>query len=71
MAFATETRSINAGIVDRMSAYARGIAARYSQYRVYRQTVVELSRLTARELDDLGIHRSMISSIAHEAAYGK
>lgn len=38
---------------------------------VYRQTVKELSSLSARELDDLGIHRSMISQIAAEAAWGK
>lgn len=37
---------------------------------VYRQTVRELSALTARELDDLGISRSMIRSLAQEAAYG-
>ncbi len=38
---------------------------------VYRQTVSELSSLSARELDDLGIHRSMITRIASEAAWGK
>ena len=27
--------------------------------------------LTERELSDLGIHRSSIARIAHEAAYGK
>ena len=37
---------------------------------VYRQTIRELNALTARDLADLGIHRSMISRIAHEAAYG-
>ncbi|WCR09007.1 DUF1127 domain-containing protein [Paracoccus fistulariae] len=37
---------------------------------VYRQTVRELSALTTRELDDLGISRSMIRSLAQEAAYG-
>lgn len=38
---------------------------------VYRQTVAELSSLSNRELDDLGIHRSMITRIATEAAWGK
>ncbi|SDE35451.1 protein of unknown function [Paracoccus isoporae] len=38
---------------------------------VYRQTVAELNSLSSRELDDLGIHRSMITRIAHEAAWGK
>ena len=39
--------------------------------RVYNRTHAELSRLSTRELDDLGISRSMISRIAYEAAYEK
>jgi len=69
MAFATETRSTGASIVERIAAYAEEFKTRRAQYRMYRQTVKELSALTARELDDLGVHRSMIQSIAHEAAY--
>lgn len=37
---------------------------------VYRQTVRELNALTTRDLDDLGINRSMITRLAHEAAWG-
>lgn len=37
---------------------------------VYRQTVRELNSLTTRDLDDLGINRSMITRLAHEAAWG-
>ncbi|WBU61884.1 DUF1127 domain-containing protein [Paracoccus albus] len=52
-----------------------GLFARLQEARarraVYRQTVSELSSLSARELDDLGIHRSMITRIASEAAWGK
>jgi uncharacterized protein YjiS (DUF1127 family) len=36
--------------------------------RMYKQTYAALSALTTRELDDLGIHRSMISRVASEAA---
>ncbi len=39
--------------------------------RIYRRTVRELSALSTRELNDLGISRSMITRIAAEAAYGK
>ncbi|SIS52733.1 DUF1127 domain-containing protein [Phaeovulum vinaykumarii] len=39
--------------------------------RVYRQTLRELNGLTTRELADLGLHRSMITRVAFEAAYGK
>lgn len=44
--------------------------AQYKQYRLYRQTVDELSQLSRHDLADLGIHPSSIRSIAHEAVYG-
>ncbi|MFV0292912.1 MAG: DUF1127 domain-containing protein [Paracoccus sp. (in: a-proteobacteria)] len=51
------------------------LVARFQESRarraVYRQTVAELSSLSTRELDDLGIHRSMITRIATEAAWGR
>ncbi len=37
--------------------------------RVYNQTIRELRELSTRELDDLGISRSMISRLAYQAAY--
>ena len=40
----------------------------YSNWRRYRNTVNELSRLNARELNDLGIMASEIPSIARQAA---
>ncbi len=38
---------------------------------IYRQTVRELESLSARDLNDMGIHRSTIETVAREAAYGK
>ena len=43
----------------------------WSRYRVYRRTYAELDALTTRDLDDLGISRSMITRLAYEAAYGQ
>lgn len=40
------------------------IATKLRQHNQYRQTVNELSRLTDRELGDLGIGRSEIRGIA-------
>jgi len=37
---------------------------------LFRQTVRELNDLSGRELADLGINRSMIRSVAYEAAWG-
>lgn len=40
------------------------------QMRQYRTTVSQLSTLSLRELDDLGISRSEIKSVARHAVYG-
>lgn len=37
-------------------------------YRKYQETYRELSRLSARELSDLGIARSEIATVARKAA---
>ncbi len=47
------------------------LSDRIARRRVYNKTYTELAQLSTRELDDLGISRSMISRLAHEAAYGK
>nr|WP_321457289.1 DUF1127 domain-containing protein [uncultured Cohaesibacter sp.] len=44
------------------------VVANYRQWRTYRETVDELSRLSNRDLSDLGISRGDISDIAREAA---
>lgn len=71
MAFATAIRTAETGIMDRISAFARELSARRAQYRVYSRTVNELAALSNRDLADLGLSRSQIESVAHEAAYGK
>ncbi|MEM9434437.1 MAG: DUF1127 domain-containing protein [Pseudomonadota bacterium] len=53
-----------------LSAEIEALKQRYAAYQVYRTTLNELRVLTARDLADLGISRSMIRSIALEAAYG-
>ena len=44
------------------------IAAKIRAYLRYRETVRELSRLTDRELDDLGLSRSDIQYVARSHA---
>jgi uncharacterized protein YjiS (DUF1127 family) len=38
-------------------------------YKLYRETVRELSQLSDHELADLGISRFQIASVAHQAAF--
>jgi uncharacterized protein YjiS (DUF1127 family) len=44
------------------------IARTFTEWRRYRETVTELNRLSARELNDLGIGRGEIRSLARQAA---
>ncbi len=48
--------------------FIAGIVAKVQSYLRYRETVRELSKLTDRELDDLGIVRNDIASIARHYA---
>ncbi len=52
-------------------AFFADLRARFAKYRVFRQTYAELASLSDRELSDLGISRSMIRGLAHEAAYAE
>ncbi|MDC0657314.1 DUF1127 domain-containing protein [Leisingera sp. SS27] len=45
------------------------LLVKFVRYRLYRQTVNELSALTARDLADLGLNRSEIKRVAYQAAY--
>ena len=53
-----------------LSARIEGLRGSYAQWRVYRRTVAELSSLSDRDLNDLGLGRSSIQAVAREAAYG-
>lgn len=57
--------------MDRVANTVKSVKASLHRRRVYAQTVSELRALSTRELNDLGISRSMITRIALEAAYGK
>lgn len=54
---------------DRFAGFIGGLTRRWAQYKTYRSTLAELETLGDHELADLGIHRSMIRSIAYKAAY--
>lgn len=68
MAYATEIRTTS--LRDRVSNLFEGLAERRAKAAIFRNTRAELKALSDRELADLGIARSEITSIAFEAAYG-
>lgn len=67
----TTTRAAGFGLRDRFAALVRLYNEGAARRRVYRQTVNELMSLSDRELADLGIHRSLITRVALEAANAK
>lgn len=71
MAYMNTTRTASNGWSDRFAAVIATAKLAMQRRRVFNQTVRELDSLSSRELADLGLHRSMITRIAREAAYGK
>jgi len=67
MALVTDIRTTDFGMATLFASIREGMARR----KVFRQTMRELKSLSRTELEDLGIHRSMITRVALEAAYGK
>jgi uncharacterized protein YjiS (DUF1127 family) len=49
----------------------RSIIMYFRQKSIYRETYKQLSSLSTKELEDIGITGNMISELANEAAYGK
>ncbi|WP_245686692.1 DUF1127 domain-containing protein [Paracoccus tibetensis] len=60
----------DAGLRGRLLTAIQRMQEHRARRAVYRQTVRELNALTTRDLTDLGISRSMITRLAHEAAWG-
>lgn len=71
MAYTNTSAAGGLTLSDRIANAVKSIKEGLHRRRVYNQTVSELRALSTRELNDLGIPRSMITRIALEAAYGK
>ena len=71
MAYMTDT-PIAVEVVS-LPRYVRWIredlTQRLDRYRLYRKTLAELSTLSDREMNDLGIDRFSLRDIARQAAY--
>ena len=46
--------------------FIEGLVSRFQAWRIYRKTVAELSALSDRELDDIGLIRSEIPNYARQ-----
>ncbi|WP_099827591.1 DUF1127 domain-containing protein [Oceaniglobus indicus] len=70
MAYTATHQTATRGNTGRFAATMNSLRVRLAQYRVYRRTLNELERLSDRDLADLGISRSMITTVSADAAYG-
>lgn len=66
----THNAAATFGIAGRFMAAIQRLQENRARRVIYRQTVRELNALTNRDLADLGINRTMITRLAHEAAWG-
>nr|WP_319246853.1 DUF1127 domain-containing protein [uncultured Celeribacter sp.] len=71
MAYANDIRNAATAPSALSGGLFKAVAERFARYKVYRETVLELSELSDRDLADLGMSRSTIRAVAYEAAYGK
>lgn len=71
MAYATETHAGSLSLLDRFAEIREQAAEEYAAWRIYRNTLNELRELSDRDLNDLGISRASIRTIALDAAYGQ
>ncbi|WP_084864135.1 DUF1127 domain-containing protein [Salibaculum halophilum] len=68
MAHTTDIRAHGPSLRDRLVNLRDALAHRAARRKAYRQTFDELTRVSDRDLADMGIHRSMIPAIAQQAA---
>ncbi len=67
MAFITANHTATNSFAERASALFAQVSGILAQRKLYNTTFNELQSLSNRDLADLGIHRSMIKSIALDA----
>ena len=70
MAYVSVRTSEGSTIGNRLMALTASLRDRLAKRRLFRRTLRELQGLSARQLADLGLNRSMLRRMAWQAAYG-
>lgn len=70
MTYVGTANTIEIDFANRIATAFRGIVGNVARTVLAWRTARELSALSTRELDDLGISRVEIRAIAHKAAFG-
>jgi uncharacterized protein YjiS (DUF1127 family) len=69
MAFTSTNTSALNGAISRLRSVSANFIETLQRRRLYRETVNQLAALSTRELDDLGISRSEIKSVARDSSF--
>lgn len=69
MAYITQSQNSLGTLAQSPKTLWETFIARLSAYNTYRKTLNELRGLSTRELNDLGLNRSMLKRVAMEATY--
>lgn len=69
MAFASTINIAQQGIGDRLVALFSGTLERIRKAHAFRKTLRELQSLPDNMLVDMGLNRSMLRRVAHQAVY--
>ena len=64
----TQAYSVSERVLDTVGQTLERAAARMAHYRIYRESLYELSSLRDRDFEDLGLDRGALKEIAKEAA---
>lgn len=57
-------------LADRIVGFVADLRESAARRAIYRRTVEELSKLSDRELNDIGLARANIEDVARDHAYG-
>ncbi|MDG4647704.1 DUF1127 domain-containing protein [Roseibacterium sp. SDUM158017] len=71
MAYVSSNRTTTVSVGTRFAEIGKQAAEAFTAWKLYRRTLNELQGLSARELADLGLNRSMLRRAAFDAVYGK
>ena len=69
MAYVNTTSAPTFSFFARIGTAFDALATRYKQHRLYRETFNGLSALSNRELDDLGLSRGNLRSVAWASSH--
>ncbi|MEL6571908.1 MAG: DUF1127 domain-containing protein [Pseudomonadota bacterium] len=68
MAYASDNRAVGLNLSARIDAAVESWKTASEKRKIFKRTVRELNELSNAELADIGLSRSMIRSVARDAA---